>query len=941
MAHFSFSLVSLFLVAALFVCSALGQGNNCPDNDSDDPCENSNSRCSLVSNPALLCRGEQFVLASSNAIVRDPNRASGATLYKCCSADCSCSSEDSCHRSGLWTPAETNTPGYLREARPWSSSCSGNTDLDNCGWAITKAEITADFASSGCNFAYFWCRDCRSTSSFLSNGDTSGCGGRQTNCGTASGLNACSGSVCTEDCLGREKWPDNSNRPLDSAQTLTVRQVVSSNPTDVSVVAPTSAVFTAAYSSGCTLTKASWYRCGSAGSCNFGEGTLVGAGEGTVTTSSSGGGITSSLTLSNTATNISGRRYYSIACPNSCASCTTTCAKAYYTTAASITVCSTGGNSPVIAQQPANNGVSPGSSVIFTSVASGTVQSAAWERKIGNGAWLPFQAGTLSGLTATLSFNVAQSDNGNQYRVVFSNCGATSNSNAASLCVRQLPCMFQLSDASVNLGFNVTFCTTQATGSNSNSCSGGSSSVINSPCDNAAVDSVQWEYSMDEGSTWSSFTQGTISGLPLSVGGVTSIQTPGNYVSGDKDPRVRVKFTNCAGTQTSNAARLSISCPTSGVRRQSVVESPSSPVVATAGASFTMTAKAEENANNGYVTDSLWQVSSNEGLSWTTITSGYTKSLVGPFASLTFPAVTESMSGLRYRMRFCNCDSGSDCLFNNDFWSEVVVLRVTCPVGTCKPIVSLQPKPVVTVPGFVVTFISEAASNVNAATWQRKNGNGDWVALTYPSFSITGTAQTTLTISNPTTSMSGDIVRAVFTNPSGNSTSLEADFRVIPLPDDCPTGCNSFPDTYQQLPENCGSSPAGCTFRCQGCGTCTAVLNPEFSKQCEANIVLILDESGSISPFKTFVRNGVKQFLLSFAQTTTLGGTANLGVVEFSSAARLVTTSGNQGKMAALTTSWVNALTGYVDNIIGSPDVSGNRDETNPLSYVPDGCTNW
>ena len=107
------------------------------------------------------------------------------------------------------------------------------------------------------------------------------------------------------------------------------------------------------------------------------------------------------------------------------------------------------------------------------------------------------------------------------------------------------------------------------------------------------------------------------------------------------------------------------------------------------------------------------------------------------------------------------------------------------------------------------------------------------------------------------------------------------------------------------------------------------MLNPEFSKQCEANIVLILDESGSISGFTTFVRNGVKQFLLSFSQTTTLGGTANLGVVEFDSSARLVTTGGNSGKMAPLDSSWVAALTGYVDNTRTGDEEASERFQEN------------
>jgi hypothetical protein len=117
--------------------------------------------------------------------------------------------------------------------------------------------------------------------------------------------------------------------------------------------------------------------------------------------------------------------------------------------------------------------------------------------------------------------------------------------------------------------------------------------------------------------------------------------------------------------------------------------------------------------------------------------------------------------------------------------------------------------------------------------------------------------------------------------------------------------------------------------------------NVVFDKQCEANLVMVLDESGSISGSRTLVRNAVISFLSSFGTINQIGGTATLGLVEFDTRARLVDPTatagalpGNscRGKMCSLNSNWIGAVTSYMQN------TGGNADDQ---KYTTNGCTNW
>ncbi len=146
-----------------------------------------------------------------------------------------------------------------------------------------------------------------------------------------------------------------------------------------------------------------------------------------------------------------------------------------------------------------------------------------------------------------------------------------------------------------------------------------------------------------------------------------------------------------------------------------------------------------------------------------------------------------------------------------------------------------------------------------------------------------------------------------------------------PLDSSCGDNDCVAPETNCQAPEDCGGSPAGCGCKCAGCGSCVQSLNPIFNKQCSANLVMVLDESGSIGCCTTTVRNAVISFISSFSSLNNIGGSATLGLVKFSGGASLPDPSGTcSGKLCPLTATYVTQVTSYIQN-----------------NYNPGGCTNW
>jgi uncharacterized protein (TIGR03437 family) len=204
------------------------------------------------------------------------------------------------------------------------------------------------------------------------------------------------------------------------------------------------------------------------------------------------------------------------------------------TSAATLTV-SAASSGPAVTTQPSSQTVPAGQTATFSAAASGIPTPAAqWQVSTDGGAtWV--NVVTMAASPA-YSFTAAATDNGKQYRAVFTNSVGTATTNAATLTVSALPwgpvVTTQPSNQSVAPGQTATF-----------------SAVASG----MPAPTVQWQMSVNGGSTWTD-----ASGATLPWYGFTA-------AAADSGKQVRAVFTNSAGTATTNAATLTVSATASGV----------------------------------------------------------------------------------------------------------------------------------------------------------------------------------------------------------------------------------------------------------------------------------------------------------------------------------------------------------------------------------------
>jgi alpha-tubulin suppressor-like RCC1 family protein len=259
---------------------------------------------------------------------------------------------------------------------------------------------------------------------------------------------------------------------------------------------------------------------------------------------------------------------------------------------------------PAVTAQPASITVEEGQSAVFEATASGfpapTVQ---WQTSANAGVtWANVTGATSTRLTVAA---VKTSSSGQEYRAVFKNTVGTATSEAATLTVQKLPAMTkQPASITVEEGQSASF---EATASG------------------FPAPTVQWEISIDAGSTWQP------------VAGVTSNQltVPSASISEDGH-RYRAVFQNAAGTATSSVAMLTVHA---------------GPVVTLQPASTTVEVGEDasfEAAASGYPAPTVqWEVSTNAGSSWSAL-SGATS------LQLTIVKAQVSESGREYRVAFTN-----------------------------------------------------------------------------------------------------------------------------------------------------------------------------------------------------------------------------------------------------------------------------------------------
>ncbi len=354
---------------------------------------------------------------------------------------------------------------------------------------------------------------------------------------------------------------------------------------------------------------------------------------------------------------------------------------------------------PDVTTHPSNLTVNEGQTATFTAAATGnpapTVQ---WQSSPDGSTWTDIAGAT----TSTLSFTAQLADNGQQYRAVFTNTAGSAASNAATLMVQSAPVIStQPVDQTVNAGQTAMF-TAAASGS--------------------PVATAQWQVSAN-GTTWSNIT------------GATALTYTFTAQTSDNGKYFRVVFTNVVGTATSSAAILTVHYA------PSVISQPLGQTV-TAGQTATFTAAATGNPTPTV----QWQLSTNNGSTWTDITG----------ATLTTYSFTSAASdnGRQYRAVFTN-SVGS-------IVSNAAVLMVNYP-----PQVTTQPVSQTVATGQPAAFTSLASGNPTPSVqWQASTDGVNWT-------NISGATSTTYSFATQAAD-NGKSFRAVFSNSVGTAASSPA-----------------------------------------------------------------------------------------------------------------------------------------------------------------------
>jgi len=131
---------------------------------------------------------------------------------------------------------------------------------------------------------------------------------------------------------------------------------------------------------------------------------------------------------------------------------------------------------PAITANPSNQSVNTGSTVTFTSGASGSpAPSVQWQVSTNGGATFTNLAGATS---TSLMFTAADSQNGNQYRAVFTNNCGTATTTAATLTVKDFSVSVTPTSETIPIGHKAHYTLTVTpingfTGTVSLSCTGG------------------------------------------------------------------------------------------------------------------------------------------------------------------------------------------------------------------------------------------------------------------------------------------------------------------------------------------------------------------------------------------------------------------------------------------------------------------------------------
>jgi alpha-tubulin suppressor-like RCC1 family protein len=321
---------------------------------------------------------------------------------------------------------------------------------------------------------------------------------------------------------------------------------------------------------------------------------------------------------------------------------------------------------PKVTRNPANQSVLEGQSASFTSTATGS-PAIRWQVSANGGAaWTTIEGATST--TYAIASTVA-SENGDQFRAVFTNAGGETISKTATLTVERSPSItLQPKGVSTTEGHAATF---------------------EAAASGTPTPTVQWQSSTNAGSTWKA-----ISGATTTSYTINSVKTSESGIE------LRAVFKNSAGEAITEPATLTVTAAPKVTK-----EPTSSTVFQGESASF-------EAAATGAPTPAVqWEVSTDGGGAWASIAEATHDQLV-------ISDALASESGYQYRAVFTNSDGTAT--------SSVATLTVQAV-----PVITEQPQSATVLTGANATF-EAAAEGAPAPTvsWEVSTNSGSsWSAV--------------------------------------------------------------------------------------------------------------------------------------------------------------------------------------------------------------------
>ncbi len=398
---------------------------------------------------------------------------------------------------------------------------------------------------------------------------------------------------------------------------------------------------------------------------------------------------------------------------------------------------------PSITTQPANATADVGGTVTFTTAAAGTpTPTVQWTVSTNGGTSFSTIVGATSP-TLTLQ-NVTAAQDGDEFEAVYTNSAGSTPTNPAILTVDFAPAV-----------------TTQPMNT---SAIVGTTATITAVVSGEPAPTVQWMVSTNGGTSFSAISGATSATLTLT-----------NVALSQSGYEYEAVFTNNLGTVTTSAATLTVTAilPVVTTQPQSVTVS--------SGNTATFTAAATGNPTPTV----QWEVSTNGGVTFSTISNG---SVYGGVTTSTLTVVSTGLNGDEYEAVFTN--------LGGSVASNGATLSLTN-----YPKVTAQPVSIAVAAGSNATF-SVAGSGSAPLTLQWRVSTNGGATFT----NISGATTSSLTITNVSTALSGNLYDVVITDGLGTATSNPATLTVVVATAVTLQPMNQMVDAGQTATFNAGAS---------------------------------------------------------------------------------------------------------------------------------------